>query len=171
MTSNDYYNSINGASGGVDPSVYSVFGWAYSTTAVDTPSDPFSNMIQHDDARLFGRLTIVISAATTKSITYVLLGSQVSMLQVPALAAIAVMSPARLPPQSAPPRPALLQRLHLPLSPSPQRLTSASRSVGFDDTLTCTHPFSYVVVGAGNCGLVVADRLSKDLSFRSSYCV
>lgn len=148
--SNDYYNSINGATGGVDPSTYSVFGYAYSTTAVDTPSDPFSDMIQHDDARLFGRLTVVISVATTKSITCVFLGSQASMLQAPALAAIAATStPARprrpldLPPRpvvSAPPRLALLQRPRLPLSPSPQRLTSTSRSRGFDSTLTDTHP-------------------------------
>ncbi|KAG8919367.1 hypothetical protein FRC00_011433, partial [Tulasnella sp. 408] len=46
--------TINGNAGSLDYSQYCVLGFAYSTTAVDTPSSSSSTMIQHDDARLYG---------------------------------------------------------------------------------------------------------------------
>ncbi|KAG8912106.1 hypothetical protein FRC00_005270 [Tulasnella sp. 408] len=66
-------SNINGASGGINSAAYSVFGWAYSTTAVDDPTDPFSDMIQHDDARLYGFDTT--QAHSSDYGTYVQLGS------------------------------------------------------------------------------------------------
>lgn len=120
--------TINGAAGKLDPTQSCVFGWAYGTTAVNTPSDPASNMIQHDDARLYGFNCTngIVSASTYASY---LSGSVTTTTTSKSSTS----------------------------STSTKTSTTTTSSV---PTVSAT-PYDYVVVGAGNCGLVVADRLTE----------
>lgn len=118
---------INGASGGINSAAYSVFGWAYSTTAVDDPTDPFSDMIQHDDARLYGFDTT--QAHSSDYGTYVNLGSTSTTTTKTS-------------------------------SVSTTKTSTTTTTTSAIVTVSPT-PYDYVVVGAGNCGLVVADRLTE----------
>ncbi|KAG8994110.1 hypothetical protein FRB94_010106 [Tulasnella sp. JGI-2019a] len=114
--------TINGEAGSVDPTTESVFGWAYSTTGLVTPSNAQSNMIQqHDDARLWAFNT---PAAISSNYAAYITGK----------AATTTVSAT---------------------STSSTTTTSAGPTVS-------AKAFDYVVVGAGDAGLVVADRLTEN---------
>lgn len=58
----------NGVTGSITLDSTSVFGWAYSTVAVDTPSSASSTFAQHTDFRLYGH--IISNAHTALYVDY-----------------------------------------------------------------------------------------------------
>ncbi|KAG8845518.1 hypothetical protein FRB96_002486 [Tulasnella sp. 330] len=127
--------NIGGVAGSIDLTQPGAFGWAYSTTGLTTPSNPQSNMLaQHDDARLwsFPKPSAVVTEATYAA--YLTAGSTTTSKSTTSASSTSTSA----------------------TSTSASKTTSTS--VG--PTVSAT-PYDYVVVGAGNVGLVVADRLTQ----------